>query len=401
MPLPGLVLTSIVNAPQTAEPHLAVDCCHFLSDRPCGWHKKAGLVCRCEHYKTVSERVLIIKLDAMGDVLRTTALLPLLAQAHPQATFCWLTRAESEPLLRHNPYLTEVLILGGEALAILGSVRYDRVVNLDAGRPSAALASLTKSPRKDGYVLHEDGVVRATNGPAQRWLEMGVRDDLKRSNTRTYQEHMCDILGLPLREHDYVLELKPDELARAASLARELGLDPSRPVIGLNTGAGGRWKMKQWREAGFSELCDRLDDALRGEIQLLLLGGGCERERNRRIRQQARARVFDPGCDHAVRDFCALVDLCDVVVSGDTLAMHIALARKRRVVVIFGPTSASEIELYGRGEKVTPGLDCLCCYKLDCDFVPLCVDAVTVEMVEAAVVRQLQSAREMRSPVPR
>ena len=55
---------------------IAYDCRHFLGDRPCAWHKREGLLCTCEHYEPITQRVLIVKLDAMGDVLRTTALLP-------------------------------------------------------------------------------------------------------------------------------------------------------------------------------------------------------------------------------------------------------------------------------------------------------------------------------------
>ncbi|HEY6180839.1 MAG TPA: hypothetical protein VIW67_01270, partial [Terriglobales bacterium] len=61
---------------------VAFDCKFFLGDRPCVWHKADGVLCTCERYQKVEQRLLIIKLDAMGDVLRTTALLPPLAKAH-------------------------------------------------------------------------------------------------------------------------------------------------------------------------------------------------------------------------------------------------------------------------------------------------------------------------------
>ena len=78
-----------------------------------------------------------------------------------------------------------------------------------------------------------------------------------------------------------------------------------------------------------------------------------------------------------------------MVVTGDTLAMHVALALRRRTVVLFGPTSAPEIELYGLGEKVVPDMTCLSCYKTACDFVPNCMDLISTDMVAAAVFRQL------------
>ena len=370
---------------------IAFDCKYFRGDRPCEWHKRYGVVCQCEHYEKVEERLLIIKLDAMGDVLRTTALLPPLAAVHPRASITWLTRRESVPLLGGNPYVNEVLEHGHEADMQLRARSFDRVINLDAGKASAALASLANAPRKDGFVLDPCGYVQPTNASARRWLEMGVFDDLKRAGTRTYQDIMADILGLPPGQSRYILELSPEERREARHHLQRIGVSFEQPIIGLNTGAGDRWELKQWREDGYVELVARLS-AAKG-VQFVLLGGPGERERHERLKRQSAVPLLDSGCDNPVRHFAALVGHCDVVVTGDTLAMHISLALGRRTVVLFGPTSAAEIELYGLGEKVVPDMSCLSCYKSTCDFVPNCMDLIGVEMVERAVLRQLEAVK--------
>src|SRR5262250_2783468 len=104
---------------------IAFDCRYFLGDRPCVWHKHAGAICLCPRYEQIRKRILIIKLDAMGDVLRTTALLPILTTAHPQAAITWITRPESKPLLEHNPYLSEVVAYGPDALTCLLTRSFD------------------------------------------------------------------------------------------------------------------------------------------------------------------------------------------------------------------------------------------------------------------------------------
>jgi ADP-heptose:LPS heptosyltransferase len=74
--------------------------------------------------------------------------------------------------------------------------------------------------------------------------------------------------------------------------------------------------------------------------------------------------------------------------------VHCASARKVPAVVLFGPTSAAEIELYGRGTKlVPPGFDCLCCYLPRCDKVPHCQAGIQPQVVLAAVQRWLAAAR--------
>jgi heptosyltransferase-2 len=368
---------------------IAFDCRYFLGDRPCVWHKREGAVCTCDRYDAVRERVLIIKLDAMGDVLRTTTLLPALAEAHPHAAITWLTRPEAKPLLENNPYLTEIVTYGPDALTCLAARSFDRVINLDAGKVSAGLAAAARGARKDGYVLHSEGHVVPTNDAARAWLEMGLFDDLKKQNTRTYQDVMAEILGLPPRG-EYVLELTAAELGRARDHLRGLGVDPDRPILGLNTGAGERWPLKQWRLDGYLDLLTRAHQE--HGVSVLLLGGKAERDRHAHLVREARVPVFDAGNDNGVRHFAALTAQCAVVVSGDTLAMHIALAARRRVVALFGPTSSAEIELYGLGEKVVPDMECLVCYKEHCDFVPNCMDLISADMVAAAVKRQLDRA---------
>jgi ADP-heptose:LPS heptosyltransferase len=370
---------------------IAWDCRFFLGDRPCTWHKRNGALCTCDRYQPITQRILIVKLDAMGDVLRSTALLPPIAAANPGAAITWLTRKDSVPLLQQNPYLTDLLELGPEAIVQLQTRTFDRVINLDASKTSAALAASARSERKDGFVMDPQGIVRPTNDAARCWMELGLFDDLKRVGSITYQDRMADILGLARGTHRYVFELTDEERERGRAHLATLGLDLDRPILGLNTGAGGRWPLKQWREDGYLELIDRL--RRHGDLQFLLLGGPSEEDRNARLKSQSTARLFDPGCRNSVRHFAALVNHCHVVVTGDTLAMHLSLALGRRTIVLFGPTSAAEIELYGLGEKVVPDMTCLSCYKTSCDFSPNCMDLISTDMVERAVDRQLEIVR--------
>ncbi len=365
---------------------IAFDCRFFVGDRPCTWHKATGALCLCDHYQRIEERVLIIKLDAMGDVLRTTTLLPALTEAHPRASITWITKCEARPLLERNPYITEILDYGEDALLQLRVRAFDRVINFDAGKTSAALASAANGSRKDGFILDARGYVQPTNAAARKWLEMGLFDDLKRQGTKTYQDMMADIIGLSGRPHRYVLELTEEEREQGRMHLKKLGLDLTCPIIGLNTGAGRRWELKQWREEGYLELIERI--AKKRPVQLVLLGGPEERARHGRLMSRSSVLLIDAGCDHPVRHFASLVGACSLVITGDTLAMHLSLALSRRTIVLFGPTSAAEIELYGLGEKVAPRMECLSCYKQKCDFVPNCMELITTDMVEAAVERQ-------------
>jgi ADP-heptose:LPS heptosyltransferase len=373
---------------------IAYDCRYFLGDRPCVWHKREGAVCVCDRYVPVASTTLLIKLDAVGDVLRTTCLLPVMERAWPGQKLAWITRSEAAPLLEHNPWIAETLVYGPDALTQLSARRFDRVINLDAGKVSAGLAAAARGEEKIGYVLDERGFVKPTNDAAEEWLRLGIFDDLKKANTRSYQEIMCSILGLETDGLRYVLELTEAEHRVARERLLGLGADPGLPSLGIHTGGGGRWRLKQWHGHRFRELVRRLKGERGDGLQILLFGGPLERDLNRGLAEELRGHVFDTGCENSVREFAALVSHCAVMLSGDSLAMHVALAVGARAVVLFGPTSHAEIELFGRGEKVIPDMDCLVCYKQECDFVPHCMDLITVRAVEAAVVRQFRSAGE-------
>lgn len=368
---------------------VAYDCRYYLGDRPCKWHKQMGVFCECEYYRPMSKSLAIIKLDAMGDVLRTTCLLPAIEKAWPGSRIIWITRKESLPLLENNPYITELIPYTTDAIAHMSSRSFERIVNLDATKVSAALATMGKSKETVGYILHPDGYVKETNAAAGDWLRMGIFDNLKKANQRTYQEIMCSILGILPQGLKYVLELTNDEKAGGRDHLLRLGIDLSKSIIGLHTGGGGRWKYKQWHEERFVGLISEIFKEVGDSIQVLLFGGPLERERNQRIREAVGVPVFDAGCENEVRHFASLVSHCSVVVSGDSLAMHIALAMGKRVVILFGPTSHTEIDLFGQGEKLIPDLDCIVCYKNVCDCNPNCMDLISVDMVKEAIFRQL------------
>jgi heptosyltransferase-2 len=100
--------------------------------------------------------------------------------------------------------------------------------------------------------------------------------------------------------------------------------------------------------------------------------------------------VHDGGNHNPFGRFAALLERCRVVVTSDSLAVHVAAARRVPAVVLFGPTSLHEIELYGRGSKLAPeGLDCLCCYLPRCDRTPHCQALIAPERVVGEVRRWL------------
>jgi ADP-heptose:LPS heptosyltransferase len=98
-------------------------------------------------------------------------------------------------------------------------------------------------------------------------------------------------------------------------------------------------------------------------------------------------RVIDGGCDNTIDEFAALIERADLVVTPDSLAFHLATALHRPIVVIVGPTSPWELELYGRGEAISADVPCIACYRRACQKPVTCMDLLRPEHVYSACER--------------
>jgi ADP-heptose:LPS heptosyltransferase len=354
-----------------------LDCRHFIGDRPCKFKR----VCEgCEQYSPMGKRILVVKLAAIGDVIRTTPLLSGLKRAYPQSHITWVVDKEALPLLRGNPYIDRLLAFDFSSLGPLDLETFDLVIGLEKEPRGAALASKVKAGERKGFGLGPEGNVFPLNPASEYAYFLGLSDDLKfRRNQKTYPELIFQAAELNYQQDEYLLFLSPEDLAFAQAFARENGLKAGESVIGLNTGAGDVFANKAWTVEGYLQLIQGLKK--RPKTRILLLGGPKEKERNRRILRRTKAAVIDAGCENTLSQFSALVNLCDLVVTGDTTALHLAIGLKKKVVALFGPTCAQEIELYGRGEKIISPLPCAPCYRRSCSVLPNCMQAIEAEEI--------------------
>lgn len=335
----------------------------------------------CTEYAPAGFRIAIIKLDAVGDVLRTTCILQGLKEAHPQSRITWVTSAPAVPLFQGNELVDRVLEAEDPAtMARLSVEAFDLLINLDAAPRSAALAQFCTAARKQGYGMDASGGVVCFNPEAERWLQMGAFDTLKRANTRTYQDLMLEICGLRGARRDIILRLSAAEREEAAAFGRSHGLGKGARVVGMNTGAGPRWEMKKWTLEGYASLIRMVLE--KTDWSVILYGGEGERERNGELSRERGPRVVTAETGGSLRSFFALLDLCHILITGDTLALHAGTALGKRVIALFGPTSEAEIETYGRVRKVvSETMKCRCYYRPVCDQDPNCMNTIGAERV--------------------
>jgi ADP-heptose:LPS heptosyltransferase len=339
------------------------DCRHFRGDKPC----RIQYPCDgCRRYNPPRHKTLLIKARAQGDVLRTTPLLAGLKRKYPDGFLTWLTDAESLPLLENNSAIDRLLAFDLESVLALEVERFEALICLDKEPGLAGLATRLKAGQKFGFGLNREGNLIPLNAAAEYAYRLGMDDELKfRLNSKTYQQIVAEAAEVDYRRDEYIFSLKEENKKKASAFLRRRRIPVRRPAVGLNTGAGSKFETKQWPEEHFLKLIRLLQRELKANI--FLLGGPKEAALNARLEKRSPTPAFHTGTDNTLLEFAGFLSLMDVVVCSDTLAMHLAIALKKKTVVLFGPTCPQEIDLYDRGVKLFAGVDCAPCYKQTCE----------------------------------
>lgn len=361
-------------------PQVKPDCVHYTGYKPCG---RAEDCDGCPDYKPPGPRVLIIKLGALGDVLRTTPLLTGLKAQLPGCEVTWLTSPAAEGLLIGNGLIDRLWVTGAESLARLGVEEFDRVICLDKEPLAATAASLARSEDKYGFGLSPQGKLIVFNRAAVENLRLGVSDELKfRQNLKTYQQLIFEAAELDFSpDYDYLFSPDPADLAWAEEQVGRWRAGRPGPVIGFNLGGGEVFACKRYKLHHFLALRKMIEAKWGGDALVLALGGSAEADRLDRLTGADGPAIVNTGPDNSLSRFSALLGRCDVVVTGDSLALHLALAVKTPVVLLIGSTTPREIELYGRGRMLVSDMDCAPCYRRQCPQPVDCMENFPPEQV--------------------
>ena len=327
---------------------LRPDCRHFRGHLPCKPHKQHGVHCEdCSYYEPIRQRILIIKLGAIGDVIRTTPILHRLRADFPHAEITWLTY--SPEVVPH--VVDRVLAVTPENLLLLQQTFFDLLLNLDKDAEACAIANTIPARMRKGYVLR-NGRPWPANADAVPKFLTGLFDDVSKRNRKSYPQEIFEIAGFTFAGEEYILDLPEEDFSWE--------LDHSRPVVGLNTGCGGRWKSRLWPEEYWTGLAKQL---LQKGYEVLLLGGKDEDEKNRRIARQSGATYLG---HFPLPQFISEMNQCDLVVTAVTMALHIAIGLKKKIVLFNNIFNRHEFELYGLGKILEPEMACDCYYDPVC-----------------------------------
>ena len=295
----------------------------------------------------MSKKILIIKIGATGDVVRTTVLLHLFANDH----ITWITAKHNISILPFNrTNLQKVIAMEDIDQSGIFNGSFDLVISLDDDLKYASLASKIKTKDLFGAYVSEGKVVYTND--SQEWFDMGLSsrfgkikaDEIKWQNTSSYQEILFRMLGAKFSGEE--------------CLIREDVYSKGKPnVIGIEDRAGARWPTKMWNQ--YSQLAEHLKN---DGYEIVFF---TERE--------------------DIKDYLQDIGNTSLIISGDTLGMHIALALKIPIVTLFTCTSAVEIYDYGRMEKIVSPQLKSAFYKTE--YIPEAVESISLNDVLKGISR--------------
>ncbi|MAH03901.1 hypothetical protein CMI39_03905 [Candidatus Pacearchaeota archaeon] len=294
-------------------------------------------------------KILIVKLGALGDVVRTTVLLSeLTGEIH------WLSKTNSKDLLNSLKISKKYFIENNKDLLKLQDEYFDLVISLDEEKEVLEIVKKIKTKRLIGIYLDSNGDINYTK-ESSYWFDMSLSskfgkkraDELKYENTKSVSQILIEMIGKKWIGQEYDFGIIPERFEKV------------RNKIGLIKVCTGIWPNKAWK--GYEILKEKLEEKY--EVNFLEI-------------------------KNSLKEHIDEINNCELVVCGDTLGMHIALALKKKLVILFNCTPPQEIYGYNMVIKIISPLLEKYMYKKSRDFEA--ISAINVGNVYNAVIKNLK-----------
>lgn len=343
-------------------------------------------------------RILIVRLSALGDIVHALPVLTRLRQSFPAAGIDWLVEENYASTLALASGLTRQIIVRAKSEGFApDAVRF--AAGTGYWRAARFLRAQTYDVAFDLQGLLKSAVWTRASG-ARRVIGFD-RDHLREPLAASFYSETVtpDGSGHVIRKNLSILQaLKIDP--GATDLSVEPHATPeiiksiqaaggSNGYIVINPGAA--WPNKCWPPDRFAALAKSLRDGT--GLHSLVTWGPKERELADAV-SRASGGAATPAPPTTITDLAALMRSAALVISGDTGPLHIGAAVGAPIVGLFGPTRPERNGPWEpRDEVISRAETCVCHHKRHCLRGAPCINEITVAEVLAAAERRLRSGR--------
>ncbi len=339
-------------------------------------------------------KILLFKPGAIGDVILTTPLLRQLRRRFPQAKIDYLVGQKPAPVLRNNPYLSQVIPFDEAIiyqkhwlgfLKLIGLIRknkYQAIFVLGKHKLYNLIAWLWRIPTRIGFDRCGEGIFLTYRVPFY-----GARHDI------FYYLDLVRGLGLSPDYKDWQSEifLTEPEKEFAENFWQENKLF-NKKVIAICPGGGvnirGREDIRRWPLENYIELIEKLKEE---NFEVILLGSQEEKDLEEKIFNEV--KCFSLIGQTSLLEAGAIFEKCWAVVCTDGGLMHLAASVNRKIISIFGPTNPLEKAPLARESQWIrrPEIGCAPCYDLRANF-PECKTKECLNLIKSNEVFKILSA---------
>ncbi len=240
---------------------------------------------------------------SLGDVLRTTPVLSALKEKYQNSHISWLVSESAEPLLNNNIYIDRILVWDEFVAFQLMSEKFDLIINLEKIPGICALSDKIEAWNKYGFRFNSDTGHYDGYEQGLELIDYINQKEIGKTSPDCWQKSLIELLGLKWNNQKYSLGYSPKS--------------SKTYDIGLNFEVGKKWPEKAMSKTKWNILSNSLEDE------------------NFTISWQK-------GLD-SIYDYIDWINSCEIIITQDSLGLHLALALDKKVIALFGPTSPDEI----------------------------------------------------------
>jgi heptosyltransferase-2 len=337
---------------------------------------------------SASTRILIIRIDRVGDLVLTTPAFAAIKTAFPNSMLTVLASRGNVGLLLHHPWVDEVFVYDPAAsvrdkinmIKSLRARRFDIIIDPLTGHDvaPAVLACLIRAPIRIGFSGFGREVFfnrTASAAGSDRHVLDAVSD-------------LLHLIGVEAGGRDPQLFIGTEEMEWAGRWADRVNPKRKR-LVGIHPGA--YYETQRWGEANFAGLIRRL--SLETDCCVVLLGGLAEKELVRRISEQS-DEVLPVFISGDLRQALAMISRLDFLVCNNSGPLHMAAALSVPTVSFMGPTEMSRWMPRGEKHRVlrADDLECIGCNLGICPSGTLeCRNRINPEMMFHALKDHMES----------
>ncbi len=341
-----------------------------------------------EEERSNINRILIIKMSALGDLARTIPTVDAIHSALPDVEIGWVVRNGLSNLLEGNPSISRLFVAprGVAAVKALGAqlrkFHPDIVLDMQGLFNSSLLSWISGGRRRYTWDSNREmsGLFSKAVIPAP--------DTMNAVDCLFNFARQIGVDSLPSEPPAY-LTTAPEQRERAMELLKDL----PRPIVGLHVGAS--VPNKTWPAANFASLIHLLHKQGMGVV---LFGANAERKAEQEVLAQTDKSVRSLVGNTTPRELAACIYHCDLFIGGDTGATHIASLVQTPIIALMGPTSPVRFGPHGTQHRtLSLNLPCSPCYRHPtCGGVYSCMRDITPQQVFDNCVEMLAPIQAVR-----